>query len=359
MASGDNGDRCTIGTSSTAFGVSFPASDPNVIAVGGTETVNGSCAPGTITSQQVWNDYCFTTGQGASGGGISAEFSLPSYQSGASGIASNSFRNVPDVAMPANFAEIYQQGAWKTVGGTSWAAPQFAAMIAEIYEWCNTSLVPPALVPYYAFQANAYSDFLAVTSGNNDFGGDGTYYTAGAGYSNATGLGVPYGMPIAQALCPSRVPVGLLHRVGTMSVAQSTTRIAPQEQRVLNLRGTTDLGRRSDSALTKVVIGIQPSTNMAQAEQAVVANLTAAGFTVTKTYANHAIVDAQAPASVVATYFGTELHNVTQGRYGTRYANVTPAVVPSAIAPYVSGVITDNRIVAVPLHHDVATHRPR
>src|SRR5579875_34978 len=353
-SSGDFGDRCSIGTSTT-FGVNFPASDPNVIGVGGTEASTGGCGPGTIASQQIWNDYCFTSGQGASGGGISAEFSLPSYQSGVAGIASGSYRNVPDLAMPAFPVEIYEQGLWKTVGGTSWSAPQFAAMIAEIYEWCNAPLTPPVLIPYYAFQADGYSDFLAVTTGNNDFGGDSTYYLAGGGFSNAAGLGVPYGMPIAQRICPGRVPLSILHRVGAMSATiESGSRVAPQQLRTLNLRGTTDLGRRADTSLTKVIVGLQPSASMAQAEQAVVASLTAAGFTVTKTYANHAIIDAQASASVVASYFQTELHDVSQGRFGTRYANVTPVVLPSSIASYVTGVIIDNLNVAVRLYHDVA-----
>ncbi len=84
-------------------------------------------------------------------------------------------------------------------------------------------------------------------------------------------------------------------------------------------------------------------------EEAVVDALRAAGFTVTGRFPNRTIVDATAPSSVVERYFSTEMHTVQQGKYGTRFTNVKPATVPSAIAPLVRDVSVNNLVVAKPV----------
>jgi subtilase family serine protease len=350
-ASGDEGDRCYV-TSGTQIGVNFPASDPNVIGVGGTETANAVCTgPGTIASQRVFNDFCVRGGgQEAGGGGISGLFPLPAYQDGLGG-ASATMRNVPDLAMPAVYAAVYAQGGWFAMGGTSWSAPQAAAMIAEVYQWCTAALVPPVQLFYYAFSQAAYRDFVPVTSGNNSFGGDSTFYSATGGFSNVSGIGLPLGMQIAQTLCPNRVPPAALSRAarGALGFARRAPEVATLVSNVPNLRGLADLGRRSDASATRIALVLRSTQTIAQDEQSVIASLTAAGFTVLKTYPNHLLIDAQAPASTVSAFFRTELHDFSQGRYGVRYANVAPAVLPASIAPYVQGVVTDNLVAAFPI----------
>lgn len=83
----------------------------------------------------------------------------------------------------------------------------------------------------------------------------------------------------------------------------------------------------------------------AQQEQSVVTALERAGFTVTQRYANRTIVDAVAPSATVERFFSTQMHTVQQGQYGQRYANLTTATVPSAIASAVRDVSLSNVIV--------------
>jgi kumamolisin len=79
----------------------------------------------------------------------------------------------------------------------------------------------------------------------------------------------------------------------------------------------------------------------------VVAKLTAAGFQVSEVASNRMQIYASAPSVTVETYFKTEIHTVTQGSYGERYANLTPAWLPAELEATVQAVVMDNLIVAV------------
>ncbi|HVA27936.1 MAG TPA: hypothetical protein VNF68_07130 [Candidatus Baltobacteraceae bacterium] len=118
---GDQGDECYISPKPYQPGVYFPASDPDVTGVGGNENyVEPSTYSGpTLTLPVAWNDLFFGT-QGATGGGASTLFPIPSYQVGLSGVASTTMRNVPDISLPAEGVAIYLGGQWQTWGGTSW-----------------------------------------------------------------------------------------------------------------------------------------------------------------------------------------------------------------------------------------------
>ncbi len=59
-------------------------------------------------------------------------------------------------------------------------------------------------------------------------------------------------------------------------------------------------------------------------------------------FANHLVVDAQAPTSVVESYFSTTIHTVSQPRYANEYTPVASATIPGSLAPYVAGVVLDN-----------------
>jgi Pro-kumamolisin, activation domain len=83
-----------------------------------------------------------------------------------------------------------------------------------------------------------------------------------------------------------------------------------------------------------------------QQEQAVTSALQSAGFTVTKTYSNRTIVDATAPSATVERFFSTQMHNVNQGKYGQRFANLTAATVPASISPYVLTASLSNVVIA-------------
>lgn len=77
-------------------------------------------------------------------------------------------------------------------------------------------------------------------------------------------------------------------------------------------------------------------------ERQAIAALQAAAFTIVRQFANHLVVDARAPTSVVESYFATTIHTVSQPRYANEYTPVSAATIPPALAPYVAGVVLDN-----------------
>jgi kumamolisin len=72
VAAGDNGS--SDGATDGKAHVDFPASSPHALACGGTSLVTSG---GSIVSETVWNDG---SGGGATGGGVSDTFALPSWQ---------------------------------------------------------------------------------------------------------------------------------------------------------------------------------------------------------------------------------------------------------------------------------------
>src|SRR5256885_8645927 len=127
--------------------------------------------------------YGSERGWSASAGGMSQVFARPSYQTGC-GVPPGSTRLVPDVALesdtsPGNY--VAENGVWYIVGGTSGAAPQWAAFFAELNQRLGgTGLGNPGPRLYSLCGTSAFHD---VTLGSN---GD---YFAGPGYDLVTGLG--------------------------------------------------------------------------------------------------------------------------------------------------------------------------
>jgi kumamolisin len=188
-ASGDDGasDGETNG-----LAVDFPASSPYVVGCGGTKlTLSGDA----ISSEQAWNEL--SAGEGATGGGVSEVFALPTYQSSANvPKAPNGFvgRGVPDVAGDADPETGYNvvvDGQQSVIGGTSAVAPLWAGLFALINQALGTNVgyVNPLL-----YTAKEEATFHDVTSGNN--GG----YSAGPGWDPCTGLGSPDGAALLTAL---------------------------------------------------------------------------------------------------------------------------------------------------------------
>jgi kumamolisin len=171
-ASGDSG----ADDNGSSLSVDYPASDPYVSGVGGTDVTVSS---GVWSSETAWSD---------SGGGISVEFAKPSYQSA---VNSGSYRDVPDVAAAGDSASpwyIYTEGGWYDVWGTSAAAPNWAGFIAD-YDTAATALGKSKFGYVNSFvypigEGSLYKTVMHdVTSGNN--GG----YSAGTGYDKVSGWG--------------------------------------------------------------------------------------------------------------------------------------------------------------------------
>ena len=170
--------------------VDFPASSPHVVACGGTKL---EASGTTITSEVVWNE---STG-GATGGGISAVFPVPSYQQGitlptSANPGGKAGRGVPDVAGdadPETGYNIVTDGSATVVGGTSAVAPLWAGLIARIN---GARTQPVGFINTLLYGAPA--SFHDITSGTNGA------YSAGPGWDACTGLGSPIGTAIATTL---------------------------------------------------------------------------------------------------------------------------------------------------------------
>ena len=189
-ASGDNG--ASDGSSNGTPTVDFLAASPYVLGCGGTKlTLSGA----SIAGEQAWNEL--SAGEGATGGGVSKVFPLPSYQQSASiPKAPNGFagRGVPDVAADADPETGYNvvvDGEQTVIGGTSAVAPLWAGLLALINQvlGANVGYVNPLL-----YDAKAEATFHDIVTGSN---GD---YSAGPGWDPCTGLGTPDGTALLAAL---------------------------------------------------------------------------------------------------------------------------------------------------------------
>jgi subtilase family serine protease len=255
-ASGDQGSTACSGDThlttaqQEAVAVNYPASSAYVTGMGGTEITaansagtnttywtGGSSTADTTTSaikyipEVAWNDDSSQGGLSASGGGASALVARPSWQTGVPGIASGSKRLVPDISLysspalpgylyctsdvtnwaPASGTQAAQAASCNSgfrdsttsyltvAGGTSFAAPIFAGMLALINQKAGYAtgqgLINTTLYKLAADSATYASAFHDVTSGNNNctagtsFCSATTGFSAGTGYDEVTGLG--------------------------------------------------------------------------------------------------------------------------------------------------------------------------
>jgi subtilase family serine protease len=246
VASGDSGSTDCYGETGLttaqqqALAVDFPGSSQYVTAIGGTEfpaadvastnttywqAASGSDLVSSALSyipEQVWNDDS-TARLSSSGGGVSTFTPKPSWQTGVPGIPSGTFRLVPDISLsssPNNAGYLFcssdssngvtgsctngfrdSSNVNLTVaGGTSFAAPVFAGMLALINDKLNSTgqgVINSTLYTLAANSATYASAFHDITSGGNQCtAGTKICSTAGAsqypatsGYDQASGLG--------------------------------------------------------------------------------------------------------------------------------------------------------------------------
>lgn len=221
---------------SALLSVDFPASDPFVLAAGGTtlpNTVQHRHGPVSVLTERPWGwdylkNYIVTYyGQNlyyssyfavGGGGGVSVDFALPSYQTGLAGVAKSASaqsllcspaiiggttyqdlvdlpsgvagRNLPDVALnadPYSGYSVYFNGQlYSGEGGTSFVSPQLNGIFTLISSGLPGRVGNPAPQLYSAFKALGYgtgSPFKAITTGDNQ------YYKAGPNFNPASGLG--------------------------------------------------------------------------------------------------------------------------------------------------------------------------
>ena len=200
VASGDCGAFTT--QQYGQLSVSFPASDTNSVAVGG--TIMSIYQNYTRAHEIVWSDGSNRSkcgNQWGSGGGNSIMFKRPSWQnaSGVNNQYSRGVRQLPDVSAVAYALAVYYQGRWGAVGGTSAAAPIWATGLALVNEGTMQQIrkfgYSPQLFYLVADKSSSMQPYFDVTQGNN------LYYPATSGWDFSSGLGTPNLSAFYQAVC--------------------------------------------------------------------------------------------------------------------------------------------------------------
>jgi hypothetical protein len=265
----DDSSTQTIQSATLGLAVDYPGSSAYVTDAGGSEFMgdgtaaapqtgagtywsangSGSVADDVITSaksyipEMAWNDTAFAITQGgglsAGGGGASALFGKPSWQTGVPNIPADSHRDVPDISLDASpdhdsylyctqvttvgspnaYVSSCQATSFRLsdpgqsdnddflalAGGTSFAAPEFAGLLAVIEQKLATGgglgNINPSLYKLASNATTYASAFHDITTGNNQVpcttgspncptGSNPVIgYVAGTGYDQATGIG--------------------------------------------------------------------------------------------------------------------------------------------------------------------------
>ena len=265
----DDSSTQTITSATQGLAVDYPGSSAYVTDAGGTEFMgdgtaaapqtgagtywsangSGSVSNDVLTSaksyipEMAWNDTTFAISQGgglsAGGGGASALFAKPSWQTGVPNIPADSHRDVPDISLDASpdhdsyiyctqvttagspnaYVSSCQATSFRVsdpgqsdnddflalAGGTSFAAPEFAGLLAVIEQKLATGgglgNINPTLYKLASNATTYASAFHDITTGNNQVpctagspncptGSNPVIgYAAGTGYDQATGIG--------------------------------------------------------------------------------------------------------------------------------------------------------------------------
>jgi subtilase family serine protease len=176
----------------------WPAADPLVTAVGGTQ-IDTDAAGRPTQSPRVWNDKAASPLAG--GGGVSSIFSRPAWQHSVAAIV-GSHRGVPDISMDASCLSPADV-VWSFLGskevssecGTSLATPMFAGVVAIADQLAghHLGLINPML---YKLGAKKATGLVDITKGDNtvQFYEDGVRHVvvgfkARKGYDLASGWG--------------------------------------------------------------------------------------------------------------------------------------------------------------------------
>jgi len=252
FCSGDGGSNPDPDVNTLAYSplypltVEYPACDSNVTAVGGTTLSFNS--NWISTGETTW--FTTHTNTVGSGGGLSAIFSRPSWQTG-TGVPPGSARCVPDVAAQANSEFGYLNGQMGNYWGTSFATPIWAAVAAIVNQARASGGLPPlGLLGPRIYPLIGTSAFNDITTGTNGA------YNATLGYDFCTGLGTPnvgvlaaaLGPPLAITVQPTPQAVGAGANV-TLTAAVSGATSYQWQLNGANVAGATN------SALTLANIG--------------------------------------------------------------------------------------------------------
>ncbi len=201
VASGDSGAFTAPSCTQNCNREFYPADDPFVTAVGGTDlTTTGP--GGAWVSETAW--------VGSSGGFSTNGLGIPSYQTASvnsSNHGSTTLRNVPDVAAEANTDNYFcaNGGCSGGVGGTSLAAPRWAGILAIANQQSGGAPIGFLNPTLYSIGRGAGygAGFHDITNGNNVNADSPSLYAAVPGYDLVTGWGAPQGSALINTLTAS------------------------------------------------------------------------------------------------------------------------------------------------------------
>lgn len=193
-ATGDLGGDASAGCSGGPA-PNYPATSPEVLAVGGTNVqLIRNLLGVTGYTESAWND---------SGGGFSTQFPAPSWQS----VTGNPGRGTPDVSATAAFNYVYFNGRSLTAAGTSFATPLWGGLITEMdaINGQPFGFVTPRLYAVGAAVASgsAAPGLVDVTTGSTCIG------TAQPGWDPETGWGSPSALALYEDLTATFVNLSL------------------------------------------------------------------------------------------------------------------------------------------------------
>jgi len=208
IAAGDDGSDDQVGDGLAH--VDFPSSSPYVLCVGGTSLRMKK----GVRNETAWKqgDGLRADGGGSTGGGVSTQFPVPSWQGGVDAQSVNpghgTGRYVPDVAAVASSATGYfvvVDGQGGVSGGTSASAPLWAALLGRINAALKTRTVgylTPLLYGKVAGGTSTLGKAVCndVTSGDNATAAGVGGYHAKPGFDLVTGWGTPDGTALLEQL---------------------------------------------------------------------------------------------------------------------------------------------------------------
>lgn len=373
-ASGDNGSTDCYGqkglsiSQQQALAVDLPASSQYVTGMGGTEfsasdvassnstyweSANGSDVISSALSyipEQVWNDDSSTSGLASGGGGVSTLTARPSWQAGVPGIPSGSYRLVPDISLDSsaeNAGYLYcssdsstgisgscsngfrdSSNTYLTVaGGTSFASPIFAGMLAIINGKLNSDGQGVVNSNLYTLAANSTTyatAFHDITDGSNACTAGSNYcssagasaYSATTGYDEASGLGSVnfFNLLTAWPLSSSsQVP-------SKASLAAATITPAVGESDLVTITVTSDSDSSTTTPTGTVSIGVDGTT---VASALALSNGSATYNFSSKTLGSHIITAIYSGDSTYASSSGTLTVTVKAEAFTLAATNVT------------------------------------
>jgi hypothetical protein len=320
---------CASGDSDADTGlIGFPEDSPYITQVGGT-TLNVNGTGGTWNSETVWN---WGGGVGSSGG-ISTQYSIPTWQQSTSmrtNGGSATMRNVPDVALVADNVYVRAINSDQDVGGTSCAAPLWGALTALVNQQASLNgrntvgFINASL--YALADATAYSSVLHdTTAGNNNNSttSPAAFY-AEAGYDLCTGLGTPAGQALIDdlALGADGLQVSFISLNAAGPIGGAFT---PASSNVTLVDGTTSSLNWS-AAATQSWLTLSASSG----------TLSASGST-----GITASINSAAAALVSGTYYDTISITDTVTGY-VQYRPVSLTIVPAPVITSATAVTTSS-----------------